>query len=82
VGHEIEFVEEDGSDGKQRGIYIKTADGLKVEMNDTKKQIWIHTPNGMKVQMSDMDNTIKIQAGPGGGRIRLDSSGVHINGLI
>jgi phage protein D len=82
VGHEIEFVEEDGRDGKQRGIYIKTADKLKIEMNDTKKEILIHTPNGMKVQLSDMDNTIKIQAGPGGGRIRLDSAGVHINGLF
>jgi uncharacterized protein involved in type VI secretion and phage assembly len=78
VGHEIEFVEEDGGDGKQRGIYIKTADQLKVDMNDTKKEILISTPNGMEIKLNDMTNSIDIQAG-GGGRIRLDPSGVHIN---
>lgn len=81
VGHEIEFVEEDGGDGKQRGVYIKTADKLKVEMNDTKKEILISTPNGMKIKLNDMTNSINIQAG-GGGRIRLDSSGVHINDVL
>jgi uncharacterized protein involved in type VI secretion and phage assembly len=81
VGHEIEFVEEDGGDGKQRGIYIKTADKLKVEMNDTKKEIRISTPQGMKIKLSDMTSSIDIQAG-GGGRIRLDSSGVHINDAL
>ena len=79
VGHEIEFVEEDGSDGKQRGIYIKTADKLKIEMNDTKKEISLTTPHGMKVVLSDLMNSIYIQAGPGGGKIRLDPTGVHIN---
>jgi uncharacterized protein involved in type VI secretion and phage assembly len=79
VGHEIEFVEEDGGDGKQRGIYVKTADKLKVDMNDTKKEILISTPSGMVVRLNDKTKTINVEAGAGGGRIRLDSSGVHIN---
>jgi uncharacterized protein involved in type VI secretion and phage assembly len=81
VGHEIEFVEEDGSDGKQRGIYIKTADKLKIDMNDTKKEILISTPHGMIIKLNDKTDIIYIEAGAKGGRIRLDSTGVHINSL-
>jgi uncharacterized protein involved in type VI secretion and phage assembly len=81
VGHEIEFVEEDGGDGKQRGIYLRTANKLKIEMNDTKQEILVITPHGMRVRLSDLVNNIEIQAGPAGGRIRLEANGtVHING--
>jgi phage protein D len=83
VGHEIEFVEEDDRrDGKERGIYIKTADQFRVELNDSKQEILVTTPNGMKMQLSDATNNIYIEAGPGGGRILLDSTGVHINSLL
>jgi phage protein D len=78
VGHEMQFVDENGSK-RNRGIYLKTADGHKFEMDDKEKRILIKTAGGLKIEMNDNQKAIIIKV-PGGGDIRLDSAGVHING--
>jgi phage protein D len=80
VGHQLQFVEEDGKDRKQKGVYLETEDGFKIKMNDTRKEILLETPGGLTIRMSDMKKAIELKSS--GGSIRLDTTGVQINGFI
>jgi phage protein D/phage baseplate assembly protein gpV len=52
TGHTIQFVEEDDGSSKA-GIYIKTTDGHRIEMNDSEEFIKIKTDGGHSIKMDD-----------------------------
>jgi uncharacterized protein involved in type VI secretion and phage assembly len=79
VGHKMQFVDEDGGDGKNKGVYLETQDKFKIKMDDTKKEIVIETPGGLSITLSDIRRAIELKAGLG--TIVLDDTGVSINGF-
>jgi phage protein D len=79
VGHQMQFVDEDGGDGKRKGVYLETQDQFKIKMDDTKKEIVIETPGGLSITLSDARRAIELKAGLG--KIVLDDTGVSINGF-
>jgi phage protein D len=79
VGHKMQFVDEDGGDGKNKGIYLETQDKFKIKMDDTKQEIVLETPGGLTITLSDARRLIELKAGLG--KIVLDDTGVSINGF-
>ena len=57
VGHQMQFVD-DNVAGRNKGIYIETAGGLKIEMDDTKKSILIEVPGGGHIKLDSLGVSI------------------------
>ncbi|WP_319423514.1 VgrG-related protein [Pleurocapsa sp. FMAR1] len=60
TGHEIQFVEEDHKKSKA-GIYIKTKDGHRIDINDSQKFIEIKTAGRHTIRMDDKSSSKKIE---------------------
>ena len=52
TGHFIEFVEEDKG-GSKAGVYVETASGHKLHINDSDKFVQIETSGGHQIKMDD-----------------------------
>lgn len=52
TGHTIEFVEEDGR-GTKAGVYVTTAGGHKLHLNDSDGFVEIRTSGGHQIKMAD-----------------------------
>ncbi len=61
VGHKLQFVDEDKGSSK-KGIYLETAGGHKVRLNDSDRRIEIETTGGHKLTMNDMNRSIAMQS--------------------
>ena len=61
TGHTFQFVEEDKAKSKA-GVYLKTAGGHQVNLNDSEKKIEIKTKSGHKIIMDDKNSTINIES--------------------
>ena len=61
TGHVVQFVEEDGS-GRKDGIYIETAGGYKISLNDSEMAIEIVTKGGQKIKLDDPSQTISMMS--------------------
>jgi Type VI secretion system/phage-baseplate injector OB domain/Phage tail baseplate hub (GPD) len=57
VGHQMQFVD-DNVAGRNKGIYIETAGGLKIEMDDQKKSIFIEVPGGGHIKLDSFGVSI------------------------
>jgi hypothetical protein len=57
VGHQMQFVD-DNVAGRNKGIYIETAGGLKIEMDDTKRSILIEVPGGGHIKLDSLGVSI------------------------
>jgi uncharacterized protein involved in type VI secretion and phage assembly len=73
VGHKMQFVDEDGGDGKHKGVYLETQDKFKIDMDDTKKGIYLETHDHFKISMDDAKKEIVLET-PGGLSITLSDS--------
>jgi uncharacterized protein involved in type VI secretion and phage assembly len=60
-GHQLQFVDEDKGSSKT-GIYIETAGGHKIKVNDSDRQIEIETSGGHKLKMDDRGQSIQIRS--------------------
>lgn len=61
TGHVFQFVEEDKGTSK-KGIYLKTALGHQININDSQRKIEIKTKKGHKIILNDIDSTISIES--------------------
>jgi uncharacterized protein involved in type VI secretion and phage assembly len=73
VGHQMQFVEEDGNDQKHKGVYLETQDQFKIKMDDTDKGIYLETRDQFKISMDDKKKEIVIET-PGGLSITLSDA--------
>lgn len=64
LGHTLQFVEEDKGSSK-KGIYLKTASGNQVDINDTEEKITIKTNGGHQVVLDDKTKKIEIKTSGG-----------------
>ena len=81
TGHELQFVEEDKSSSKA-GVYVETAGGHKLRLNDSDACIEIETPGGHKMKLNDRDRSISINST---GNLSLKAQGnmeIKANGTI
>jgi uncharacterized protein involved in type VI secretion and phage assembly len=62
VGHKIQFVEEDKGRRSEKGVYIETAGGHKLSINDTKRLVEIVTKGGQTLRLDDKKNSISLTA--------------------
>jgi len=60
-GHKLQFVDEDKG-GSKTGVYIETAGGHKIKVNDSDRHIEIETNGGHKLKMDDRGQSISIQS--------------------
>ncbi|WP_017325516.1 VgrG-related protein [Synechococcus sp. PCC 7336] len=75
VGHVLQFVDDD-KDSK-KGVYLDTADGHFLHLNDSDKIIELKTKGGHTVKMDDQSKSIDIQS-TGGNLVKLDDAGKKI----
>ncbi|MBD1847224.1 VgrG-related protein [Cyanobacteria bacterium FACHB-63] len=61
TGHTIQFVEEDKGSSKD-GVYIQTAGGHQIQLNDSDRSIQIKTNGGHQVKLDDMGQSITIKS--------------------
>jgi uncharacterized protein involved in type VI secretion and phage assembly len=73
VGHKMQFVDEDGGDGKHKGVYLETQDKFKIDMDDTKRGIYLETHDHFKISMDDARKEIVLKT-PGGLSITLSDA--------
>ncbi len=62
AGHTLQFVEED-KNTSQKGVYIETAGGHQVQLNDSEKFVEIKTKGGHYLRLDDKEQTIEIKTG-------------------
>jgi phage protein D len=79
VGHKMQFVDEDGGDGKHKGVYLETQDRFKVKMDDTNEEIVLETRGKLSITLNDKRKSIELKAGKS--TITLDPSGIEIDGV-
>lgn len=60
-GHLIRFVDEDKGDSKT-GIYVETAGGHRLSLNDSDRCIEIETTNGHTLMLDDSGQSIRLQS--------------------
>jgi phage protein D/phage baseplate assembly protein gpV len=60
-GHQLQFVDEDKGSSKT-GVYIQTAGGHKIVVNDSDRHIEIETSGGHKLKMDDRGQSISIKS--------------------
>jgi phage protein D len=60
-GHKLQFVDEDKG-GSKTGVYIETAGGHKIKVNDSDRHIEIETNGGHQLKMDDRGQSISIQS--------------------
>ncbi len=73
TGHQIQFVEEDKGVSKA-GIYLETAKGHKIRLNDSDRHIYLETLNGHQIKMDDQNQQIEIKTTSGHQIIMSDSN--------
>jgi phage protein D len=81
TGHILQFVEEDRG-SSQDGIYIETAGGHQIRLNDSARQIEIKTSGGHQVKMDDRGQSISVSST---GNLSLKAQGnieIKANGTI
>jgi uncharacterized protein involved in type VI secretion and phage assembly len=81
TGHILQFVEEDRG-SSQDGIYIETAGGHQIRLNDSDRQIEIKTSGGHQVKMDDRGQSISVSST---GNLSLKAQGnieIKANGTI
>ena len=61
TGHKMQFVEEDKG-GSKASVYIETAGGHKISLNDSDKNIDITTSGGHKIKMDDRGQSISVSS--------------------
>lgn len=61
TGHIFQFVEEDKG-RSTKGVYLKTAKGHQINLNDSQGKIEIKTKKGHKIVLNDKDSTISIES--------------------
>ncbi|MFB2891751.1 VgrG-related protein [Aerosakkonemataceae cyanobacterium BLCC-F50] len=59
AGHQIQLVEEDKG-GSKKGVYVETAGGHKLRLNDSEKFVEIETSGGHNLRLNDVDFSINI----------------------
>ncbi|XWK89411.1 MAG: VgrG-related protein [Phormidium sp.] len=59
VGHQIQFVEEDLGSSK-KGVYIETAGGHKLHLNDSQKYVEVKTARGHSLKLDDANPSINM----------------------
>ncbi len=61
TGHSLQFVEED-KDASRTGIYVQTAAGHKIRLNDTDGSIEIETASKQRIRLDDRNSNLTIQS--------------------
>jgi len=61
TGHTLQFVEENKGSSKA-GIYIETAGGNKISLNDSDRYVEIETKGGHKIKMDDRGRSISVDS--------------------
>jgi phage protein D len=80
VGHKIQFVEEDKGPSSQKGVYIETAGGHKLRINDSQRFVEIETKGRQRLRLDDKKRSITLSAT---GNIDINAGGiVTIKGKI
>lgn len=72
TGHQLQFVEEDKG-ASQAGLYLETASGAKVSLNDSTNTITIETQQGHRLTLSDSQGALTLQS-QGGHEIVLNDA--------
>jgi phage protein D/phage baseplate assembly protein gpV len=72
VGHILQFVEED-KDSSKKGIYITTADGHKISLDDSTKFIKLEMADGHKITLDEQNKKIELETS-GGHKISMDDN--------
>ncbi len=60
VGHKLQFVDEDKGSSK-KGVYIETAGGHKIRVNDSDRRIEVETNLGHKLSLNDSETNPSIK---------------------
>lgn len=61
TGHQLQFVEEDKAASKD-GVYIETAGGHKIRINDSDRFVEIQTAGGHQLTLNDRTRSIAMQS--------------------
>lgn len=61
TGHQIQCVEEDKG-GSKKGVYVETAGGHKIRINDSNKMVEVETSGGHKLTLSDSGKSISMSS--------------------
>lgn len=81
TGHTVQFVEEDKGSSKD-GVYIQTAGGHKIQLNDSDRCIQIETNGGHQVKLDDQGQTVTIKSTM---NLKIEAQGnidINANGII
>jgi uncharacterized protein involved in type VI secretion and phage assembly len=73
VGHKIQFVEEDKGPRSKKGVYIETAGGHKLSINDSQRLVEIVTKGGQTLRLDDKKRSITLDAK---GNIDINAGGI------
>ena len=60
TGHKLQFVEEDQQE--KAGVYLKTAGGHHLKMNDSSNSIELTTSNGHTLHLDDMTGQVSLES--------------------